>query len=162
MKEAGYEAFTPIDWTYLAEDGRWITLNPDGPGSCRAGYDCTHSFFKKGWTESSDPSTWDRIGGHGVEDASLEFYSMFFGVLAVLKHGVQTLGGTVLQQATIEGVEVIGNGLVTRAAVQAAAADKGPIVNVVSKLGQPPQVGRALYVWEEATEATANQAIKTG
>ena len=161
MKGAGFDAFTPLDWTYMSENGEWVTLNPDGPGSCNAAYDCEQRWFKSGWTYSSDPATWDRGPGHGVQDASLEFYSLVFGAAGIIKEGIKTLGGLVLRQAVVEGAEVIANG-VTRKAIETAAADKGTVVNVISKIAQSPQTGRSLYVWEEGTEIMANQAIKEG
>jgi len=53
-------------------------------------------------------------------------------------------------------------GGVTLEAMEAAAADSGSTIAVVTKLAQAPRVGQQLYAWEEGSASIANQAIQHG
>jgi hypothetical protein len=89
MEAAGFQKFMPKDWTYKTTDGKWVALNPDGPGSCDARYDCSNDYFVSGWAYTSDPSR--QISDGGVQDVSLDFYLTVFGGASIVKNGGEAL-----------------------------------------------------------------------
>jgi len=160
LQAAGFNVFTPPNWHYKDPTGKWVALNPDGPGSCRDGYDCTVDYFVSGWQYSTDPSTWIQ-NVRGVEDVSLEVYGIVFSGFSIIRHGGSVIFEQLAARGAQKAAEVFANG-VTRKAIETAAADSGPAINFVTKLSQSPQIGKQLYAWEEGTVAGANQAIGYG
>ncbi len=114
---------------------------------------------------SGAPSRYFTNNRGGVQDSSWEVY----GTVLPAVRGLKVAGGLISGAwrgvaglfARSTAAEFAGG--VTRAAIQAAASDAGPTIQVVTKLTQAPGAGRALSVATgEGAEALANAARAGG